>query len=136
MNKKIKSLFAGIIASTLAMALFFGCANGNDGGSTIPTPTLPEGQTINLSDPSITAAVIVNSMKFGWNLGNTLDANENDEKGNTGWDNQKQGDEIDWGQKGTATSALFKKLKESCKEQLIDSFLKFLFHGTTMLMQK
>lgn len=48
MNKKIKSLFAGIIASTLATALFFGCANGNDGGS-----------------PSITAAVIVNSMKFG-----------------------------------------------------------------------
>lgn len=65
MNKKIKSLFAGIIASTLAMALFFGCANGNDGGSPNLTPTLPEGQAINLSDPSITAAVIVNSMKFG-----------------------------------------------------------------------
>ena len=62
MNKKIKSLFAGIIASTLAMALFFGCANGNDGGS-----------------PNLTAAVIVNSMKFGWNLGNTLDAHEGEE---------------------------------------------------------
>ena len=111
MNKKIKSLFAGIIASTLAMALFFGCANGNDGGSTIPTPTLPEGQTINLSDPSITAAVIVNSMKFGWNLGNTLDAHEGEE--GEKWTSQKNGTESDWGMKDTATTALFKKLKAS-----------------------
>lgn len=111
MNKKIKSLFAGIIASTLAMALFFGCANGNDGGSTIPTPTLPEGQTINLSDPSITAAVIVNSMKFGWNLGNTLDAHEGEE--GEKWTSQKNGTESDWGMKDTATPALFKKLKAS-----------------------
>ena len=111
MNNKIKSLFAGIIASTLAMALFFGCANGNDGGSPNLTPTLPEGQTIDLSDPSITAAVIVNSMKFGWNLGNTLDAHEGEE--GEKWTSQKNGTESDWGMKDTATTALFKKLKAS-----------------------
>lgn len=111
MNKKIKSLFAGIIASTLATALFFGCANGNDGGSPNLTPTLPEGQAINLSDPSITAAVIVNSMKFGWNLGNTLDAHEGEE--GEKWTSQKNGTESDWGMKDTATTALFKKLKAS-----------------------
>lgn len=111
MNAKLKTLFSGIVAVSFAAIISFGCSNPSVGP--LPVPTLPEGQTIDLSDPSITAAVIVNSMKFGWNLGNTLDANENDENGNTGWDNQKQGDEIDWGQKGTATSALFKKLKES-----------------------
>ena len=111
MNAKFKSILSGIIAVFFASIISFGCSNPSVGP--LPVPTLPEGQTIDLSDPSITAAVIVNSMKFGWNLGNTLDANENDENGNTGWDIQKQGDEIDWGQKGTATSALFKKLKES-----------------------
>ena len=125
MNKKIKSLFAGIIASTLAMALFFGCANGNDGGSPNLTPTLPEGQAINLSDPSITAAVIVNSMKFGWNLGNTLDAHEGEE--GEKWTSQKNGTESDWGMKDTATPALFKKLKVSGIKTVA-----FLFPGTTM----
>ena len=89
MNAKLKTLFSGIVAVSFASIISFGCSNPSVGS--LPVPTLPEGQTIDLSDPSITAAVIVNSMKFGWNLGNTLDANENDEKGNTGWDNQKQG---------------------------------------------
>lgn len=112
MNKKIKSLFSGIIASTLAMALFFGCANGNDGGSSpipTPTPVLPADQAIDLSNPAITARVIVNSMGFGWNLGNTLDAN--DDGGN--WGNNNGGEESDWGLKNTASDALFQKIKDS-----------------------
>lgn len=112
MNKKIKSLFSGIIASTLAMALFFGCANGNDGGSSpipTPTPVLPADQAIDLSNPAITARVIVNSMGFGWNLGNTLDANDDGEN----WGNNKGGEESDWGLKNTASDALFQKIKDS-----------------------
>ena len=50
-------------------------------------------------------------MKFGWNLGNTLDAHEGEE--GEKWTSQKNGTESDWGMKDTATTALFKKLKAS-----------------------
>lgn len=109
MNAKLKTLFSGIVAVSFAAIISFGCSNPSVGSLSVPT--LPEGQTINLSDPSITAAVIVNSMKFGWNLGNTLDAHEGEE--GEKWTSQKNGTESDWGMKDTATTALFKKLKAS-----------------------
>lgn len=109
MNAKLKTLFSGIVAVSFAAIISFGCSNPSVGP--LPVPTLPEGQTINLSNPSITAAVIVNSMKFGWNLGNTLDAHEGEE--GEKWTSQKNGTESDWGMKDTATPALFKKLKAS-----------------------
>lgn len=109
MNAKFKSILSGIIAVSAAVVISFGCSNPSVGPLSVPT--LPEGQTIDLSDPSITAAVIVNSMKFGWNLGNTLDAHEGEE--GEKWTSQKNGTESDWGMKDTATTALFKKLKAS-----------------------
>lgn len=60
------------------------------------------------NDSEVSATSIVNSMKFGWNLGNTLDACNSDNS----W-NLTTSDEIDWGLKNTATSELFQKLKDS-----------------------
>lgn len=108
MNAKLKTLFSGIVAVSLAAIISFSCSSPSTSGSRpLPVPTLPEGASIDVN--TATAAMVVNSMKFGWNLGNTLDAN--DDKAN--WSNQKAGTEIDWGLKDTATPALFKKLKAS-----------------------
>ena len=107
MNAKFKSILSGIIAVSAAVILSIGCSSPSVGP--LPVPTLPEGETINLSSSDVDAAKIVNSMKFGWNLGNTLDANDAGEN----WSNQKAGTEIDWSLKDTATPALFKKLKAS-----------------------
>lgn len=60
------------------------------------------------NDSDVSATSIVNSMKFGWNLGNTLDACNSGESWNT-----TSTDEIDWGLKNTATDQLFQKLKDS-----------------------
>lgn len=109
MNAKIKTFFSGIIAVSLAMILSFGCSSPSTAGGSVSVPTLPEGSTINLSSSSVTADAIVNSMKFGWNLGNTLDAHENTE----GWSNNKGSEESNWGMKGTASQALFDKLYDS-----------------------
>ena len=111
MNKTIRlnrHFFNRIIAFTFTMIIFAGCSDGSSGGSNnISVPTLPEGAEIDLSDNSITVATIVNSMKFGWNLGNTLDAHESP------WNTNKGSVECDWGMKDTATQALFNKLYDS-----------------------
>nr|ABX76046.1 endoglucanase [unidentified microorganism] len=107
MNKHFKTLFSGFIALCCAMILTLGCSSPSVGS--VPVPTLPEGSTIDLSSSSVTADAIVNSMKFGWNLGNTLDAHE----GNEGWSSNKGSVESDWGMKGTASQALFNKLYDS-----------------------
>lgn len=60
------------------------------------------------NDSTVSATAVVNSMKFGWNLGNTLDACNSGESWNT-----TSTDEIDWGLKNTATDQLFQKLKDS-----------------------
>ena len=60
------------------------------------------------NDSTVSATAVVNSMKFGWNLGNTLDACNSGKDWNT-----TSSEEIDWGLKGTATSELFQKLKDS-----------------------
>lgn len=60
------------------------------------------------NDSDVSATSIVNSMKFGWNLGNTLDACNS----GSNW-SSKTSEEIDWRLKGTATSELFQKLKDS-----------------------
>lgn len=60
------------------------------------------------NDSTVSATAVVNSMKFGWNLGNTLDACNS----GSSW-NSTTSEEIDWGLKGTATSELFQKLKDS-----------------------
>lgn len=60
------------------------------------------------NDSDVSTTSIVNSMKFGWNLGNTLDACNSGESWNT-----TSTDEIDWGLKNTATDQLFQKLKDS-----------------------
>lgn len=60
------------------------------------------------NDSTVSATAVVNSMKFGWNLGNTLDACNSGKDWNT-----TSSEEIDWRLKGTATSELFQKLKDS-----------------------
>ena len=60
------------------------------------------------NDSTVSATAVVNSMKFGWNLGNTLDACDS----GSNW-SSKTSEEIDWRLKGTATSELFQKLKDS-----------------------
>lgn len=60
------------------------------------------------NDSTVSATAVVNSMKFGWNLGNTLDACNS----GSNW-SSKTSEEIDWRLKGTATSELFQKLKDS-----------------------
>lgn len=60
------------------------------------------------NDSTVSATAVVNSMKFGWNLGNTLDACDS----GSNW-SSKTSEEIDWGLKNTATDQLFQKLKDS-----------------------
>ncbi|MCR5612393.1 glycoside hydrolase family 5 protein [Treponema sp.] len=104
-----KKNFFIVLCFVFCAGLFVSCGNpasSNGGTTVISVPSLPEGQTINLADSSITAANIVTSMKFGWNLGNTLDANY---KGDN-WNIQAGSAEIDWGHVNTASVALFQKL--------------------------
>lgn len=120
MNRLFKSFF--VLLASFGLLLGTGCSSPSDSPALSQTPpssptspsnpsgsTLPEGQSIDLSSSEITASAIVDSMKFGWNLGNTLDANE--DKAN--WSAQKNGTEIDWGLANTASDALFKKLYDS-----------------------
>lgn len=113
--------FAGIFTVIfLCVILSFSCSSAGSSStpspSSDPTPqfepadlTMPDlgSNTINPADK--TAAQIVDMMQFGWNLGNTLDANF---EGNQ-WSKQVGGEEVDWGLKNRATFALFRKLKAS-----------------------
>lgn len=89
----MKKIFNSIVSllAVLTVITFFSC-------------TSPSSST----DSEVSATSIVNSMKFGWNLGNTLDACNS----GSSW-NSTTSEEIDWGLKGTATSELFQKLKDS-----------------------
>lgn len=89
----MKKIFNSIVSllAVLTVITFFSC-------------TSPSSST----DSEVSATSIVNSMKFGWNLGNTLDACNSGKDWNT-----TSSEEIDWGLKGTATSELFQKLKDS-----------------------
>ena len=105
--KKLTGTFLKVLALSLLFAgLCTGCASPGGGGGSLSVPTLPEGQEIDLSDPNITAANIVSSMKFGWNLGNTLDANMDE----ANWSNQTGASEINWGHANTTSDNLFQKL--------------------------
>ncbi|MBR5933366.1 MAG: glycoside hydrolase family 5 protein [Treponema sp.] len=93
MNRKLKTFFSIFFSVTLISALITSCANaGGSGGYTDPYAGLPFNkeklydQTKVITDNGnktfndVTAATVVNNMKFGWNLGNTLDAINGDEK--------------------------------------------------------
>ena len=106
LKKLTVTCFKAFVLALLVAGFCTGCGSPGSSGGGVSVPTLPEGQTIDLSDPSITAANIVASMKFGWNLGNTLDANYE----NTDWNHQAGSSEIDWGHNNSASEALFQKL--------------------------
>lgn len=110
MNRHFK-LFWTTLAAFAASVMILGCAaESSDNKSTSTSiPTIPEDQKIDLASEEIDAAKIVNAMKFGWNLGNTLDANNDKDN----WSNQLGGNEIDWGLKNTASDKLFQKLCDS-----------------------
>lgn len=112
MNRHFK-LFWTTLAALIASVMILGCADDSPANNSTPDPVIPvipENQTvIDLSSSEVDAAKIVNSMRFGWNLGNTLDANDD----KTNWNAQKKGEEIDWGLKNTASDKLFQKLCDS-----------------------
>ncbi|MCR5080430.1 MAG: glycoside hydrolase family 5 protein [Treponema sp.] len=126
MNKTIKSLrqlFTGIIALSFSMIIFAGCSDGSgSSGINIPNDFTKEKlySTANLvtdngSAPlgSSTASQIVGAMKFGWNLGNTLDASAGgDEKAGWAGRNENLGldTEINWGMPQT-TQAMIQGIK-------------------------
>lgn len=122
MNKKIKSFWAALTASMVMAISLIGCA-----GSASESPEYGSFEKIKYYDTSkavvdngnktftdTTAAAVVGNMKFGWNLGNTLDAIQGDEK--TGRTDQPHNagvnSEICWGQP-TTTKAMFQLLKNS-----------------------
>ena len=88
----MKKIFNSIVSllAVLTVITFFSCTSPSS------------------NDSTVSATAVVNSMKFGWNLGNTLDACNSGKDWNT-----TSSEEIDWGLKGTATSELFQKLKDS-----------------------
>ncbi|MGN0739103.1 MAG: glycoside hydrolase family 5 protein [Treponema sp.] len=88
----MKKIFNSIVSllAVLTVITFFSCTSPSS------------------NDSTVSATAVVNSMKFGWNLGNTLDACNSGDY----WIS-KTSEEIDWGLKGTATSELFQKLKDS-----------------------
>ena len=88
----MKKIFNSIVSllAVLTVITFFSCTSPSS------------------NDSTVSATAVVNSMKFGWNLGNTLDACDS----GSNW-SSKTSEEIDWGLKGTATSELFQKLKDS-----------------------
>lgn len=88
----MKKIFNSIVSllAVLTVITFFSCTSPSS------------------NDSTVSATAVVNSMKFGWNLGNTLDACNSGKDWNT-----TSSEEIDWRLKGTATSELFQKLKDS-----------------------
>lgn len=84
MNAKLKFLFSGILAASLAMILSIGCSTPRTSG---PTP-----------DSSVEFA---KAMTIGWNLGNTLDADKQATKENIGLST-----ETSWGKPKTTKSMI------------------------------
>ena len=120
-----KKNFFIVLCAVFCAGLFVSCGNpASSGGSTINIPNNFTKEkfysTANLvvdngskSFGSATASQIVNSMKFGWNLGNTLDASAGgDEK--AGWAGRNAslgvGTEINWGMPQT-TQAMIQGIK-------------------------
>lgn len=124
MNAKFKSILSGIIAVSFASIISFGCSNpsvSNDpyAGKIFDKVKLYDSSKITVDNGSktfndISAATVVARMKSGWNLGNTLDAINGDEK--TGRkdqpNNQGLSSETSWGQPET-TEEMIKTIADS-----------------------
>ncbi|MBP5587332.1 MAG: glycoside hydrolase family 5 protein [Treponema sp.] len=129
LNFQLKKL-TGTYLKVLALSLLFaglctGCASpGGGGGYTDPYAGLSfekeklydQSKVIidngNKQFPDITASSVVNNMKFGWNLGNTLDAIAGDEKTGRTSESHNVGlsSETSWGMPET-TEAVFTAIK-------------------------
>lgn len=120
-NNSLKNNFQFALATLLTLFIFIACANSSGGLDSLRSYTKEKlystGSLVTDNGSktfgTLTAAQIVDEMKFGWNLGNTLDATAGGEPTN-GWSGRNTSlgtaTETNWGQPLT-TQAMIAGIK-------------------------